>query len=615
MRAVIVELVSAVREVVTITFIKPVRDGRPHPSTWPAGLSVIGVAVMMVSISLGLAAIFAGPLRRLSHLVIDQALPDLQLPAAVIPLLLCGVVLSLALTHTAAVRTVWWARAAVIVIGATVLFTFSGWSMIEQPWAIWISVAIYLSLCVFMFIRSTRQFAWWEFMTITILMSCALFFPWTVADPLHDIRVTVLPLTLVNLTVLAVPALVVAGVAPAQVIVTGAAAAAGRSLPRGVFWLMFAAAVAWLALESWRALDGALPPSWVGGIPELIAVAVGMAVWLARARRASPAQPGEYPTSWMRWLYPLAIAIVGFQLIGTPVSTLVGHFRMFGGVAASDVWNTALNVFSATNGGVLWRGVIGVVLLVLCWRISGKGRATEASLLGAVSVSFLLQAIGLMPGMSWLLESSPRGMALIAAATALSIAVFLGIRRQLTRSSAAAALCVVLLAALYPYRDVLSDLGGATLGLSAQLLVLFGLTWRVLTGGDFRERSTRLLPYPSRVLLFMANSLLAVTLLAFMALSRTSGTVLDPVAESEVGAWTLGEPLFTVALVAGVWLTLRPVPTSSVDRVVSYETAFEPQVEVIGDSGNAHPGAADSARRSLPTAGRSPDPGAVGRQP
>ena len=66
------------------------------------------------------------------------------------------------------------------------------------------------------------------------------------------------------------------------------------------------------------------------------------------------------------------------------------------------------------------------------------------------------------------------------------------------------------------------------------------------------------------MLLFLANSLFAVTALAFVALSRAAGTNVDSATVwSDAGDWMLGEPLFAAGLVAGTWLALRPAPTAS----------------------------------------------------
>ena len=38
------QVLAAARDVLHITFVAPVREGRPHPSAWPHGLREVGTA-------------------------------------------------------------------------------------------------------------------------------------------------------------------------------------------------------------------------------------------------------------------------------------------------------------------------------------------------------------------------------------------------------------------------------------------------------------------------------------------------------------------------------------------------------------------------------------------
>lgn len=109
--------------------------------------------------------------------------------------------------------------------------------------------------------------------------------------------------------------------------------------------------------------------------------------------------------------------------------------------------------------------------------------------------------------------------------------------------------------------------GVATLGL------LLPLLWRILTeGGEWTRAGSRVFPLGSRVLLYAAYTLLAVTLVAYNALASTS-SMLDPNTLQELGDFLLGTPLFVTALAFGLTqiatsgtgtAARQPVPTPPV---------------------------------------------------
>jgi len=130
--------------------------------------------------------------------------------------------------------------------------------------------------------------------------------------------------------------------------------------------------------------------------------------------------------------------------------------------------------------------------------------------------------------------------------------------RRLDRRRAVWLLAAVLLAAIYPFRDILADPMSTALGFSIQLLLIFALTWQLITGEDFMLGDSPAFPRPSRILLYMANSMFAVTTVAFVALSRAQGTAADSDLWAIAGGWMLGDPLFMLALVSVLWLAIRP---------------------------------------------------------
>ncbi|MCC6497603.1 MAG: hypothetical protein IT193_15230 [Propionibacteriaceae bacterium] len=225
--------------------------------------------------------------------------------------------------------------------------------------------------------------------------------------------------------------------------------------------------------------------------------------------------------------------------------------------AATDILNPLLDALYDNNPIRLLRGGLGVAAVGVAWRLSRLGRLAEAGVLGAFAVPSILRVVALLPGFEGLRDATPEAMGLIASVVVLLIGILLAIQGRLTRHRAESMLTVLLLVVLYPHRNFLGDPTSTLLAFSAPLMLLFASTWRVLTGADFTRKGSPGFPQPTRVLLYLANSLVTTTLLAFIILARASGTGLDTsLVWGVVGDDWLGEPLFVMGLVAGLWLGL-----------------------------------------------------------
>ncbi|MCL1839158.1 MAG: hypothetical protein FWG47_07630 [Propionibacteriaceae bacterium] len=561
MRQLVLDAMKAVRETLVITFVDPIREGHPRPSSWSRGLPAIAGLALVLYFLLALAAIFASEVRQSSDLVISTASGH-TLPESAIWLLLCAVVTSFALIHTAALHTSWWLRVALFLLGIVVLFYVTAPAAIYQPWVLPFSSTLYLALLIFTLWRSRRVFVWWEFVVVAILVGLAMLAPLLLVEHSLDTRVVAIEGTFSSIGVLAYPALLVGGSAPAQIVVTAATAAAKRPVKLGLFVALGALSIGWLVVATvLEVTDGTFDYSLealaASGVT-LALVAGFVALWLFRSRRKTPDEPSEYPDVWGKWLYPLATAVVSVSIATVPFVLAINVPRLLGWVEVADQLNAFWNALMDNNMGLMWRAGIGVVLIGVAWRISRKGRVGEATLLSALSVATLMDAFGVVSGFSFLLERNTAAIGLIAAGIALVGGAILALRRLLDRGRATWIVTVVLLVVLYPFRDTLDDPAGAALVFSTGLVVLFGLTWRILTGSSFLQGNSRHFPSSTRVLLFIANSLFAATSVAFVALARAKATNIDSTVYGQTGDWLLGEPLYIAGLVTAVWLALRP---------------------------------------------------------
>lgn len=557
------ELRTAAGDVARITLVTPVREGRPHPRDWPRGLREVGAAVAAIFVLLALATLFAVPLRQLDQLSLSQSTGN-TLPAVAVPLLLTATLVSVALSTTAALHTSWWLRLLLLVPAGGVVFFFSVQAWTEPVWVL-ASVAGLLGLLGFVAVRAFRPPAWWEFAVVLGLLLLATVAPWLGTGASSgalwgtDLRPTILDGALMSLQALIVPALLVAGSAPAQIVVTGAQAAASRPVGRGLFWTGFAASVAWLAATLWLAVgsDDLAPAAVLAAAVAFALVAALVAVLVGRGGTGAPPEPRLYPEAWTGWLYPLAVAMTLLVVLSFPLILGQTIASLLGLAPVAEVAAAVQATLVGENAGLTSRAVLGGVAVVLAVRLSRRQRLPEAVVLASFGVVVVLDAVGLLPGMLFLHDRSALALGAVAALFALAGALFALARGRFDRSTAVGVMTVVLLAVLYPHRAVLSEPLTAVLASAGPVVLVLGLAWRVLTEAQVTYASTPRYPQSTRVLLFLANTLFATTSVAFLTLSRARGSDADPVLWGELGDYVLGEPLYVAGLVAGVWLALR----------------------------------------------------------
>ncbi len=421
----------------------------------------------------------------------------------------------------------------------------------------------FLALVVFTFVRSFRGYAWWEFVVVAVLLMVATLGPWTAENLVTlglDQRTTALQGALLTLQPLILPAMMVAGSAPAQIVVTGAQAAANRPVSGGIFWTGFGVAVVWLAVSTYLAAGGReLGGSALLASAVLLAVVAGaIAILLRRARVRIPPPPEHYPPVWGRWLYPLAAAVAGMVALSMPVILARGFFQLIGQQSAVDAINVVWFAFMDNNPSLLWRAALAPVTAVIAWRLAGRNRLAEAVALATFSILLLSDSVGALPGFGFLLDRTTTAFGLLAAVVALVAAAVLALQRRFDRLRAIGVMTVVLLAVLYPHRNLIEDPTSALAVLSPAVLLVFGLAWRAATEAEFTYLSTPKYPQSTRVMLFLANTLFATTGVAFLALARAAGTTADPAPWGELGDTMLGDPLFVTGLVTGLWFLLHP---------------------------------------------------------
>jgi hypothetical protein len=197
---------------------------------------------------------------------------------------------------------------------------------------------------------------------------------------------------------------------------------------------------------------------------------------------------------------------------------------------------------------------------VLAIRAARRGQASRALVLGCIGVMLIALARTLVLRDSTAARIDPDVLNLVATCTVLLALAVTVVRRQLTSQRALAFAGILILSTLFSSRDFISDPLGFLLGFSGAALVLFGLTWDLLTESGWGNGDSRRFPRPTRVLLVLTNAVLTMTVLAYAALVRdgSSTIYLDPYAE--MGNLILGTALLAAAVIASFDAAWRNAP-------------------------------------------------------
>lgn len=540
-------------------FVEPVREGSPRTASWPSGLRItMGLAAIGYVIAAGLI-VSSDWLRSTENLVFHNG--DAY-PAWSVTILLWLVVLTLALALTAALHThPALTVALLLVFGSSMLAAGIG---VQGPWA-WVSPLALLALVVFWLFRVRRHFAWFEFPVVLILVTLSVYAP--LAAPRfgagNDLRPLVLVLVLGLAVALATPALVMAGYAPAEIAVSLAEwllsrlrqETRERSWRPLVLGLALVGGLGVFALDLWSGLTseawGLRAEAWAASV--LVVALVLGAGWLMLRR--NPGLPPTGPTAevWNRYAYLMGalwvlviIPVVLLAAVGS-VATSLGTTKvaeLAGSLATSD-WFVAV-----------WRLIaIGIALrLIIATRRRGLRVAPMLLLsFGCLASARLVSVLsdGSVP-LVWSLDAVVASIVV----TALGLTVVALIRRKGVERQLWITLLALLISAAVGRRELLAEPGSLAAGMSGLAVLLLGLIWRVLTDAGVTRRGTRWLPVPTRVLLFAANSLLAVVVLAVIALARQETPTADPETLAAIGTDILGTSLILGAIALGLLSTI-----------------------------------------------------------
>ncbi len=548
-----------------------VASGRLRNVGWPYGLTAVAGLVLVMCGVAALLALSSGPLRASSDLVVPNSLTS-STPVGVVWLITFLLVVAVAVFALAALHGPWWLKILGFAVSACMLGLWgvsgaSGSGLVAPL----LAGGLLLVLLVFWIVRGRRAFAWWEFPVLLGLFGLGVGVSVAVlsrnAESLgFQFTPLLLDQTASVLTFLVLPAALVAGVAVAEITVAvtvGAARQAQRLARQRWPYVLLAVLVALrLVQTAWQLADlDPVEEGWLAVAPALgMAVAFGLVTWLLVkvSRRSAEVVVGELPDDVARIGIPVGVAMTCVLL---PVfAFLFGYQILFGlnrEAAMAIGFDPSPLVDRITD---VVRTLLGCILIGISITFARRQRLSMAVLLGCAGVMLLALGMRLLTGYRWALWIDPDSINLVASVVVFVAIVWHLVRRTLTPPRAIALSSLLILSALFSYRDFVSDPVGAVLGYSGVALVLFGLVWDFLTGSDWANRESRRFPRPVRVLLALTYTLLTATILAYESLVRAANNYADLDDFAELGDLVLGTALLAAAFTA----VLRTVRTERV---------------------------------------------------
>ncbi len=565
------QVIEVPKEFLKLVLVVPLHNGRLRWLDWPLGLQLVSLFSAICYGAATLAILFADQIRRSQPMIPGLAGQQL-IPEGVVPVLLLLATWCLVLVQTAVLHSHPVLRFSGLALSASVVLAFAVVGGASTAAGFMLGGLSFVGLMVITVVRWRRRFHAAEFFVVMVLILLGTQGPLIVGAPVAeqlglDFRPPLLLLVISLLTALAIPSLVVAGGALAQIAVTVADTAgalfARHSSP--LVWVAgFGVVIAWRVVDistRWGTPD-LLPPRLLGSGVLLVSAALLVAlVRLAGRGRSERVAPGQLATTWAGATYPLAIGLQGSLIVLFPLVVLAFMLPNFGLSDLSLQLRSWFTVATSSLTRPLANGVLAVAVLVVAARMSRRGRQVLATALAAFAAIPLLELLPIVTGGAVRIFYTGESIGVVGTGFALLCLVALAVGRVTDRLRWMNVMTALVVCIMFSQRALLSDPTSALIGLSAGGALLIGMIWRLLTDGEFTQRETKGLPIPTRVLLFWASSLFAVTALAYVALTKQAAGGLGDVAPfGQVGDVMLGIPLLVTCLMLSLHAAVTERP-------------------------------------------------------
>lgn len=555
----------AVREVAALVLVEPVRDGRLRTRDWPPGLRAVAALALVALVGAAVLVVAAPSIRSHGDLSVDVG-GDLIYPRWTTPIFLGLCVLTLSLLHTASLHL--WVGLRLLALPLVALAILSlvldvGDTGRASDVVSWIGCGL---LALLTLARWRGTFRWWEFVasfvviggTVGVLLRLSA----RSAQPLgFDTAPLALVLTMQYISSLAVPFIFLAGLAFAQLsvlLVQRVGDVVEQRVPRT--WVVAVVVLGVAAADVVLSARRLSRPSTSGH--SHLAEALGGAVLLAAALTVSVlvvlrrVPPGGRPrerldTSVSSVGLVVAVAITVTTLVAlavTRLDTVVLRYADRDGTSFGRVTDALYSSTAIT----LTRVALGVGLVV--WAVlQRRRRLVPAAVAGSIGVTLLVTMARRVSGGVVDLPWTAASVTDAATVVTLLALVVLAASRRLTRRRWVALGVALGLSLAFAVRSSFDAPFVALFGLGATAAVFLGVVWATLTDADSANGDSPRWPRPARVLLFLANALLAMTTLAFTSVSNTYELSIDVSPFSVLGDEYLGTGLLLAAYAVLAW--------------------------------------------------------------
>ena len=540
------------------TLVDPIVAGRLRDQGWPYGLRAIVVAGYVAFAIAGLTVIFSGLIRSADELTIS-GFESLGLPRTAVIGLVVLLSFGVSAFMNAALHGPWWLRIFGLLFGLAIvgIWSLRDPTTVGGPSMLVVAMVLLAALVIFVVVRWRGRFAWWEFAVIWLLVGAGMLIGVLQARTIRrfgfDLTAQLLQQTALLLGSLALPAALIAGASVAEITVRATVAATrsatrlGRRRGAVIILLAVLAVRAAQFVREWLGRDP-VSQGLIAYVPAMVIVlgftALGVAATRAGHRRGAAPAVSELSDELGRVGFLIALAMTVTLL---PVQIVISIVQIVGTLdLGGEVAGWAFNPTPISSEIVdPYRVALGVVLLVLASRAARRGATGRALVLGCIGIMLIALARNLVLRDATAAPIDPDVLNSVATAAVLLAILITALRRRMTTERALAFAGILILSALFSYRDFISDPLGVLLGFSGAALVLFGLTWDLLTGAGWGNGDSARFPRPTRVLLVLTNFVLTMTVLGYAALIRDGSTTiyLDPYAQ-------LGDLIFGTALLA-----------------------------------------------------------------
>lgn len=552
-------------EVVRLVLVEPVRAGRLRGSGWAPGLRAIVALALTALVGAGVLVLSAPTIRRHSDLTVALG-GDLVYPRWTTPVFLGLTVLTLALLHAASLHLTAWLRLGTLVMVAlavTGVVIDSVGSSTAASVVTFVGAGLLAALTA---LRWRGDFRWWEFVVSLVLigatMGVAIRLGAERSQPFgFDFAPVALTLTMQLVASLAIPFTFVAGLAFAQLAVllthrVGGVVEERVGSSRWLAVLVAVVAAADLALVGHhlrRPTDSGAShlEEWVAaGV--LLAVALGVAVLVVlRASRPAGRLLDRLEDAVSGLALPVALAVTVVALVVLVVSRVGSQLvRIFDDPDLA--FDDAVETLTGTGPTTWTRVAVGAALVA--WAVWQQRRQPLPAVLAAtIGVTLLVTMVGNVTEQRVELPWTSEALTDVAAVATIAVLVALVAARRLDRRRLVALGIALGLSLAFSVRSTFDAPFVAVFGLGATGALFLGVLWATLTDADDANADSPRYPRPARVLFFLANSLLAMTSLAFVSVADAKDLGVDIGDFAVLGDDYLGTGLLLAAYSVLAW--------------------------------------------------------------